>query len=31
VFKPRHRPVWGPGYWHWGGFGWVWVPGAWIR
>lgn len=29
--KPLHSPVWVSGFWHWNGFGWVWVPGYWSR
>lgn len=28
---PPTRPVWVPGSWGWTGFGWVWIPGHWVR
>lgn len=31
VFVPHAAPVWRPGHWRWGGWGWVWVPGHWMR
>jgi hypothetical protein len=28
---PVYGTVWRPGYYSWAGYGYVWVPGAWVR